>query len=157
MSAEAASQLPVDLVTGDYKYGFHEPDISVFRSRKGIDREVVEEISWIKEEPDWMRQMRLEALEIFFAKPTPTWGGDIGQLNFDDIYYYVRPTDEQGQSWDDVPEEIKRTFDRLGIPEAEQKYLAGVGAQYDSEVVYHSLKKELADQGVIFLDMDSRL
>ncbi|MFQ6672004.1 MAG: Fe-S cluster assembly protein SufB [Candidatus Tectimicrobiota bacterium] len=143
--------------TDDYIYGFHYPDESVFRSSKGLRREVVEEISWIKEEPDWMHQMRLEALEIFFAKPLPQWGGDLNTLDFDDIYYYVRPTDSQGKSWDEVPKNIKETFDRIGIPEDERKFLGGVGAQYDSEVVYHSLKKELEDQGVVFLDMDNGL
>ena len=143
--------------TGDYQYGFHYPDESVFRSSKGLRKEVVEEISWIKEEPEWMLKLRLEALEIFYSKPLPQWGGDLNTLDFDDIYYYVRPTDSQGKTWDEVPDNIKETFDRIGIPEDEQKFLGGVGAQYDSEVVYHSLKKELSDQGVIFLDMDSAL
>ncbi|MDV2502965.1 MAG: Fe-S cluster assembly protein SufB [bacterium] len=143
--------------TDDYQYGFHYPDESVFRSKKGLRRETVEEISWIKEEPDWMLQKRLEALEIYFSKPMPQWGGNLNALDFDDIYYYVKPTDSKGKTWDDVPDNIKETFDRIGIPEDERKFLGGVGAQYDSEVVYHSLKKELSDQGVIFLDMDAAL
>ncbi|HEY8498174.1 MAG TPA: Fe-S cluster assembly protein SufB, partial [Limnochordales bacterium] len=116
---------------------------------------VVEEIASIKGEPDWMRQFRLKALEIFQRKPMPTWGGDLSRLRFDDIYYYIRPTERKGQSWDEVPETIKRTFDRLGIPEAERKFLAGVTAQYESEVVYHSIRKELERQGVIFVDTDT--
>jgi Fe-S cluster assembly protein SufB len=157
MAGEAVGQLPVDLATGDYKYGFHEPDVSVFRSRQGIDRDVVEEISAMKDEPVWMRDLRLKSLEIFFSKPMPTWGGDLSTLNFDEIYYYVKPTEKQSPTWEELPEEIKRTYDRLGIPEAEQKYLAGVGAQYDSEVVYHSLKEDLEEQGVIFKDTDAAL
>ncbi|MCH7646685.1 MAG: hypothetical protein IH788_05740, partial [Nitrospinae bacterium] len=143
--------------TGDYQYGFHYPDESVFRSSKGLRKEVVEEISWIKEEPEWMLKLRLEALEIFYSKPLPQWGGDLNTLDFDDIYYYVRPTDSQGKTWDDIPENIKETFDRIGIPEDEQKFLGGVGAQYDSEVVYHNIREDLAKQGVIFLGMDQGL
>ena len=113
----------------------------------------------MKNEPDWMRKFRHEALDIFFSKPMPTWGADLSGINFDEIYYFLRPMEggTAGKSWDDVPEDIKRTFDRLGIPEAERKFLAGVGAQYDSEVVYHSLRAEWEKLGVIFLDMDSRL
>src|SRR5690606_8965324 len=126
-----------------------------FKSRKGLDAEVVNQISEMKGEPDWMRQIRLEALEVFRKKPTPTWGGDLSGLDFDDIYYYMRAADRQGRTWDDVPADIKRTFDRLGIPEAGKKFLAGVGAQYESEVVYHSLREDLQKQGVIFTDTDS--
>ena len=139
------------------KYGFRDPEKYVFKARKGLSREIVEEISWMKGEPDWMREFRLKALEIFWKKPMPTWGPDLSQIDFDDIYYYIKPTEKHARSWDDVPEEIKRTFDRLGIPEAEQKFLAGVGAQYESEVVYHNIKKELERQGVIFLDTDTAL
>ncbi len=146
-----------EIGTGDYQFGFHEPDRSVFRAPKGLSREVVEMISEAKQEPAWMREFRLKSLEIFFKKPALTWGGDLSRLNFDEIYYYIKPADRQGKTWEEVPEEIKRTFDRIGIPEAEKKFLAGVGAQYDSEVVYHSLKKELEDQGVIFLDTDTAL
>src|SRR5690606_225379 len=130
-------------------------DVAVFRTEKGLSRRVVEQISEMKGEPGWMREIRLKALDIFLSKPMPTWGGDLSELNFDDIYYYSRPTDRQGRSWDEVPENIKRTFDRLGIPEAEQKWLAGVSAQYDSEVVYHNMRKDLEEQGVIFCDTDT--
>jgi len=139
----------------EYKYGFRDPDRAVFKSEKGLSRRVVEQISEMKGEPAWMREIRLKALEIFWQKPMPTWGGDLSELNFDDIYYYVRPTEKQGRSWDEVPEDIKRTFDRLGIPEAERKFLAGVSAQYDSEVVYHNMRKDLEAQGVIFCDTDT--
>ncbi|RMF85302.1 MAG: Fe-S cluster assembly protein SufB [Nitrospinota bacterium] len=141
----------------EYRYGFHDPEDYVFKSKKGLSRQVVEELSWMKKEPDWMRQFRLRALEIFEKKPMPTWGGDLSQLDFDDIYYFIRPTDRQGRSWDEVPEYIKQTFDKLGIPEAERKFLAGVGAQYESEVVYHNLREEWEKQGVIFVDMDTAL
>jgi Fe-S cluster assembly protein SufB len=150
-----ANPLGIDL--DQYKWGFRDPEQYVFKARKGLDRQVVEEISYLKGEPEWMRAFRLHSLEVFLRKPLPTWGPDLSALNFDDIYYYVKPTERQGRSWDEVPEYIKRTFDRLGIPEAERKYLAGVGAQYESEVVYHSLREEWEKQGVIFLDMDSGL
>jgi Fe-S cluster assembly protein SufB len=146
-----------DIVPGDYKYGFHDVEDYVFKSRRGLSREVVEEISHLKGEPDWMRQFRLKALAIFERKPLPTWGGDLSGIDFDSIYYYIKPSEKQGRSWDEVPEYIKQTFDRLGIPEAERKFLAGVSAQYESEVVYHNIREDLARQGVIFLDMDSGL
>jgi Fe-S cluster assembly protein SufB len=143
---------------GEYQFGFHDPtDKYIFTARKGIDREIVSQISGIKNEPDWMRDFRLNALEIFFKKPMPAWGGDLSHLNFQDIHYYVRASASQEKNWDDVPEEIRRTYDRLGIPEAEKKYLAGVKAQYESEVVYGSLQDDLAKQGVIFTDTDSAL
>ncbi|HEY8485992.1 MAG TPA: Fe-S cluster assembly protein SufB, partial [Limnochordales bacterium] len=145
----ARQALPLEM---EYRYGFSDPEQYVYKSPKGLSRQVVEEISSIKGEPDWMRQFRLKALEIFLSKPMPGWGGDLSRLNFDDIHYYIRPTDRRGRSWDEVPETIKRTFDRLGIPEAERKFLAGVTAQYESEVVYHSIRKELERQGVIFVD-----
>ena len=141
----------------DYKYGFSDPDISVFKSRKGLDRKVVEEISRIKGEPGWMLDFRLKALEHFTHRPMPGWGADISGLHLDDIYYYVKPTDEQSQSWDDVPETIKNTFDKLGIPEAERKFLAGVGAQYESEMVYHNILEHLEKQGVMFLSIENGL
>lgn len=141
----------------DYKYGFKERDISVFRTERGLTREVVEQISRIKEEPEWMLETRLKALDIFYSKPMPQWGGDLSELDFDDIVYYVKPSERQGRTWDEVPEEIKRTFDRLGIPEAEQKYLAGVTAQYESEVVYKSLEEDLEKTGIIFTDTDTAL
>jgi Fe-S cluster assembly protein SufB len=145
----------VDLDT--YKYGFHDKENPVFRSRKGLGHDIVDQISWMKGEPDWMRALRHKALDIFYSKPVPTWGGDISGLDYDDIYYYVKPVEQQEQSWDQVPEEIKRTFDRLGIPEAERKFLAGAGAQYESEAVYHNLKKEWERLGVIFVDSDTGL
>jgi Fe-S cluster assembly protein SufB len=120
---------------------------------------VVEMISRMKKEPDWMRLIRHQALDVFVSKPMPKWGDTemLNSIDFDDIYYYIRPMEEQGKTWEDVPDSIKRTFDRLGIPEAEQKFLGGVSAQYESEVVYHSIKEELTKLGVIFLDMDSAL
>ena len=136
------------------KYDFRTKSDAVFKARKGIDAEIVNQISDMKNEPDWMRQFRLEALEIFFAKPMPKWGGAIN-LDFQDIYYYLKPTNGQGKTWDEVPQEIKDTFEKLGIPEAERKYLSGVKAQFESEVVYGSLKEDLALKGVIFTDTDT--
>jgi Fe-S cluster assembly protein SufB len=139
------------------KYGFHDSDQFVFKARKGLDRDIVEQISKMKGEPQWMTDYRLKAYEIFLSKPMPTWGPDLSTIRFDDIYYYVKPTNEEAKSWEDVPADMKRTFDRLGIPEAEQKFLSGVGAQYDSEVVYHKIKESLEKQGVIFLSADHGL
>src|SRR5690554_3298955 len=141
----------------DEQYGFSDPDNYVFRARKGLDAEIVAQISEMKNEPQWMREQRLKALEIYQSKPVPTWGPDLSGFNEDDIYFFVRPADKEGRSWEDVPEDIKRTFDRLGIPEAEQKFLAGAGAQYDSEMVYHCIRQELEDQGVIFKSIESGL
>ncbi|HEV2106134.1 MAG TPA: Fe-S cluster assembly protein SufB [Candidatus Eisenbacteria bacterium] len=139
------------------KYGFHDADQFVFKTRKGLDPEVVEQISKLKGEPQWMTDYRLKALEIFEKKPLPTWGGDLSHIDFQDMYYYVKPTSEESKSWEDVPADMKRTFDKLGIPEAEQKFLSGVGAQYDSEVVYHKIQDVLEKQGVIFLSCDHGL
>lgn len=139
----------------DYKFGFHDADQSVFKTRKGLDEAVVNEISARKNEPEWMRQYRLRALKAFQTRPMPGWGADLSDLDFDEFVYYARPVQEQKRSWDDVPEDIKRTFDRIGIPEAEKKFLAGVGAQYDSEVVYHNIQKDLERQGVIFCDPET--
>jgi Fe-S cluster assembly protein SufB len=147
-------------INADYKekFGFHDPETGyAYKAPKGLTREVVESISEYKDEPQWMRDFRLKALEHFEARPTPTWGGNLGQIDFDDIHYFVRASEKASQDWDDVPEDIKNTFDRLGIPEAERKFLAGVGAQYESEVVYHQVREDLEQQGVIFLDMDSGL
>ncbi|SDK07361.1 Fe-S cluster assembly protein SufB [Sediminibacillus albus] len=141
----------------DYKYGFHERDVSIFRTEKGLTKRVVEEISKQKDEPEWMLEFRLKALEQFYKKPMPQWGGDLAELNFDEITYYVKPSEKSERSWDEVPEEIKNTFDKLGIPEAEQKYLAGVSAQYESEVVYHSLQEDLENMGIVFKDTDTAL
>ncbi len=136
------------------KYDFRTESKAFFKARKGIDREIVGQISEMKNEPGWMREFRLEALDIFNSKPMPKWGGDIS-LDFQDIYYYLKPAEAQGKTWDDVPTEIKDTFEKLGIPEAERKFLAGVKAQFESEVVYGSLKEDLAEQGVIFTDTDT--
>ncbi|EUJ31614.1 Fe-S cluster assembly protein SufB [Listeria cornellensis] len=142
---------------GEYKYGFHDKDTSVFRSERGLTEDIVREISSIKEEPQWMLDFRLKSLEQFYKMPMPQWGGDLSELKFEDIRYYVKPSDHTVNDWDEVPDEIKRTFDKLGIPEAEQKYLAGASAQYESEVVYHNLKKDLEDIGIVFKDTDSAL
>jgi Fe-S cluster assembly protein SufB len=150
-------RVDVGTLKGDYQFGFHDPDQSVFRARKGLDREIVEQISAIKGEPAWMRDLRLKAFDIFLQKPMPTWGGNVAEMDFNNIYYYVKPSDREGRTWDDVPENIKKTFDRLGIPEAEKTFLAGVGAQYDSEVIYHSLKEDLQKLGVIFSSPDQAL
>ncbi len=140
----------------DYKYGFKDDVKYTFRSRKGLNAEVITELSHMKGEPQWMLDFRLKALEIFNKKPMPTWGGEIN-LDFDEITYYTRPSDKTEGNWDDVPADIKNTFDKLGIPEAERKFLAGVGAQYESEMVYHSVQKHLEEQGVIFLSSDDGL
>ncbi|MGB9728795.1 MAG: Fe-S cluster assembly protein SufB [Thermoprotei archaeon] len=140
----------------DYsKYGFKDPELYVYKAKKGLSRETVEEISRLKNEPTWMTDFRLKAFEIFVTKPMPTWGPDLSEINFDDIIYYIKPTEKKSRSWDEVPEYIKKTFERLGIPEAERKFLAGVSAQYESEVVYHNIRKDLKAKGVIFTDMDT--
>ena len=145
-------------LTKDYKYGFHDVDVSVFRTEKGLSADVVAAISAHKGEPEWMLKLRLKALRHFESRPMPSWGADLSGIDFDDIYYYVKPMEEQGQrSWDDVPQSIRETFDKLGIPEAERKFLAGVSAQYDSEVVYHSIREDLDKLGVIFGDCDTGL
>ena len=146
-------------IGSDYgeRFGWRDEEHYVYKAPKGLNRKIVEEISSYKDEPDWMRQFRLKALEHFQARPTPTWGGNLGQIDWDDIHYFVRASERSQRSWDEVPEEIKKTFDRLGIPEAERKFLSGVGAQYESEVVYHQVREDLEKQGVIFLDMDSGL
>lgn len=141
----------------EYQYGFHDKDTSVFRTERGLTADVVREISKIKEEPEWMLDFRLKSLEQFYKMPMPQWGGDLSELKFEDITYYVKPSDHTVRSWDEVPEEIKRTFDKLGIPEAEQKYLAGASAQYESEVVYHNMKEDLEELGIVFKDTDSAL
>lgn len=146
-------------VNSDYlsKYGFNVPETHVFKAQKGLSRDVVAQISEMKGEPAWMKEFRLKAYEIFMEKPTPTWGGDLSKINYDEIYYYIKPTDAAKRSWEEVPKEMKDTFDRLGIPEAERKHLAGVKAQFDSEVIYDSLLKELEEQGIIFLSTDDAL
>jgi Fe-S cluster assembly protein SufB len=138
------------------KYDFITPSHDVFRAARGLNANIVAQISEMKKEPGWMRDFRLRSLKIFESKPMPRWGGDIG-IDFQDIYYYLKPTDKQGRTWDDVPQDIKDTFDRLGIPEAEKKYLAGVKAQFESEVVYGSLQEDLGKKGVLFTDTDTAL
>lgn len=146
-----------DLQVTDYKYGFSKPENYVFKLKRGLDRGVVEEISYMKKEPEWMREKRLLAHDIFWKKTMPTWGADLSTINFDNIFYYIKPTDNQKKSWSDLPKDIKDTYDAIGIPEAEKKFLAGVTAQYESEAVYHSFQKRWEDKGVIFTDMDTGL
>ncbi len=142
---------------GEYKFGFNDPENYVFKSGRGLNREVVEKISQMKGEPQWMLEFRLKALDHFLKRPMPTWGGDLSKLDLDNIFFYVKPTELESKSWDDVPDTIKNTFDRLGIPEAERKFLAGVGAQYESEMVYHKIQENLEKQGVIFLSIEDGL
>jgi Fe-S cluster assembly protein SufB len=146
-------------VRGSYeeKYGFHDPEQYAFKSQRGLNADIVRQISAMKGEPAWMTEYRLKAYELFLSKPMPTWGGDLSGIDFDNIFYFVRASEKQGKNWDEVPDDIKKTFDRLGIPQAEQKFLQGVTAQYESEVVYHSIRKDLESKGVIFMDMDSGL
>ena len=141
------------------RYGFHDPVDYFHKGAKGIDHEVVEMISRMKKEPRWMADLRHQALDIFLSKPNPGWGNTklIAEIDYDDIYYFMKPIESRQTSWDDVPEYIRRTFDKLGIPEAEKNFLGGVSAQYESEVVYHSMRDDLKKQGIIFLDMDSGL
>ncbi len=143
----------------DYsKYDFKDStELYVHLSKKGLSKEVVESISRMKGEPQWMLDFRLRSYETFMKKPMPTWGADLSTIDFQNIYYYAKASEKTEKSWDDVPDDVKRTFDKLGIPEAEKKFLAGVGAQYESEVVYHNLREDLAKQGVLFLDTDSAL
>ena len=143
----------------EHKYDFVTEGKPVFRAEKGLSEKVVRQISAHKDEPEWMLEYRLKALEVYESKPMPTWGGDLSTLEatLDDIYFYVRPQDRMERSWDDVPDEIKDTFEKLGIPEAEREVLAGVGAQYESEMVYHSLRKEWEDKGVIFDSIEDGL
>src|ERR687890_263272 len=147
-------------IGSDYaeKYGFHDAENYLYKAPKGLNREIVEKISEFKSEPQWMREFRLKALDHFLARPMPTWGSPmLAQVDFDNIHYFVRASERAERDWDDVPEDVKKTFDRLGIPEAERKFLSGVGAQYESEVVYHQVNKQLEDQGVVFMDMDTGL
>src|ERR671929_173232 len=155
-----AEQQALAGINADYKekYGFFDPENYLFKAPKGLTRRLVEEISEYKNEPQWMREFRLKALEHFLARPQPTWGSPmLAEVNYDDIHYFVRASERAERTWDEVPDDIKKTFDRLGIPEAERKFLSGVGAQYESESVYHQVQEDLERQGVIFLDMDSGL
>ena len=150
---------PEQLVREDgYKWGFFDEEEALFKANKGLTPEIVQTISEMKDEPQWMRDFRLDALERFQEMENPPWGTDLLEtIDFDNIHYFVRATDRDERSWDDVPEYIRDTFDKLGIPEAEKKYLAGVGAQYDSEVVYHNIREDLEKLGVVFLGMDQGL
>lgn len=145
------------LPSDDYKYGFKNEDVSIANTGKGLSEEIVKEISKLKNEPEWMLEFRLKAYELFKKLPLPKYGPDLSQLDFNSFTYFIRPSEKVENSWDKVPDKIKETFDKLGIPEAEQKYLAGVSTQYESEVVYHNMLKEVQDKGVIFLDTDSAL
>ena len=127
----------------DYKYGFHDEEDYFFKARKGLNEDIVRQISEHKGEPEWMTKFRLRAYRHFVNRPMPTWGGKLDDIDFDEIYYYIKPAEKQGKTWEEVPEYIKNTFDKLGIPEAERKFLAGVSAQYESEVVYHSIREDL--------------
>ncbi len=148
-----ASTLGVDL--GNYALGWSDEEDYVFKPRRGLDADIVREMSFMKKEPDWMLDFRLKSYNRFERRPLPTWGGELGGIDFDNIFYYIKPTEEQVSEWDDVPDSIKNTYEKLGIPEAERKYLAGVTAQYESEVVYHRNREDLEAQGVIFSDMGS--
>lgn len=141
----------------DYKFGFHDPENYVFKSEKGLTEDIVRRISSMKNEPEWMLDFRLRAYRLFMDRPMPNWGNDefLNQIDFGNIHYFVRASEKQGRNWDEVPDDIRKTFDRLGIPEAEQKFLAGVTTQYESETVYHSLREDLTRQGILFTDMDT--
>ncbi len=155
--AEQQALVGINVGLRDEKYGFHDPETDYpFKAPKGLTEGLVEQISEFKNEPQWMRDFRLKALEHFLARPQPTWGSPmLAEVDYDNIHYFVRASEKSARTWDDVPEDIKNTFDRLGIPEAERKFLSGVGAQYESEVVYHQVNEELETQGVIFMDMDT--
>lgn len=142
---------------GDYQFGFSDPDTSIFKTQRGLNEDVVRQISAKKNEPEWMLEYRLKGLKHYQQRPMPTWGADISGLDLDNIFYYVQPSEKSSGNWDDVPKDIKDTFNKLGIPEAEQKFLAGVGAQYESEMVYHSIQEHLEKQGVIFLSIEDGL
>jgi Fe-S cluster assembly protein SufB len=143
---------------GNYEYGWSDSDTAGATARRGLNDDVVRNISALKNEPEWMLALRLKGLKLFGKKPMPTWGSDLSDIDFDNIKYFVRSTEKQAASWEDLPEDIKNTYDRLGIPEAEkQRLVAGVAAQYESEVVYHKIREDLEEQGVIFLDTDTGL
>src|SRR6478752_4307293 len=156
-----AEQQALAGINDDYesKFGFHDPETGyAFKAPKGLTKGLVEQISEFKNEPQWMRDFRLKALEHFLSRPQPTWGSPmLAEVDYDNIHYFVRASEKSSRTWDDVPDDIKKTFDRLGIPEAERKFLSGVGAQYESEVVYHQVREDLEKQGVVFMDMDSGL
>ena len=151
-----SEKIPVNF-RDNYEYGFNDPENYVFKSSRGLSLEVVKNISKMKGEPAWMLEFRMRALEHYLQRPMPNWGADITGLDLENIFYYVKPTDKSAGSWDDVPADIKNTFNKLGIPEAEQKFLAGVGAQYESEMVYHKIQESLEKQGIIFLSIEEGL
>jgi Fe-S cluster assembly scaffold protein SufB len=156
---ELTEEEVVALVNQDYatKYGFADAENYVFKAEKGLNEEIIRHMSRVKGEPEWMLDIRLKAYYHFLERPMPTWGADLSDIDFENIYYYIKPSEREGDTWEDVPGYIKETFDKLGIPEAEQKFLSGVAAQYESEVVYHNIKKELEEKGVVFLGMDEGL
>lgn len=160
--AETETLTEEDVIRGfneDYatKYGFSDKEDYVFKAEKGLTEQVIRDMSTRKGEPEWMLDIRLKAYQHFLERPMPTWGGDLSGIDFENIYYYIKPSERQEDNWEDVPSYIKDTFNKLGIPEAEQKFLSGVAAQYESEVVYHNIKKDLEEKGVIFLGMDDGL
>src|SRR6186713_274295 len=160
LTGAAAENASLQHINADYteRYGFHDAENYLFKAPKGLTRELVAKISEFKSEPQWMRDFRLKSLDHFLARPMPTWGSPfLAEVDFDNIHYFVRASERAERSWDDVPDDVKKTFDRLGIPEAERKFLSGVGAQYESEVVYHQVREDLEKQGVVFMDMDSGL
>ena len=158
MTQQYSDNIPdpeVAKIAEGYEYGWSQPENYAFKAPKGLSREVVEMISKAKDEPAWILEFRLKALDVYNSKPIPTWGADLSALDLENIYYYIKPANElNSRTWDDVPDDIKRTFDKLGIPEAERGMLAGVGAQYESEMVYHNLKEEWEKLGVIFLSIE---
>ncbi|GAA4624735.1 MULTISPECIES: Fe-S cluster assembly protein SufB [Cellulomonas] len=157
-AAEPMSQDEAIASIGNYTYGWHDPDVAGSVARRGLSEDVVRDISRLKNEPEWMLRTRLKSLRLFDKKPMPWWGADLSGIDFDNIKYFVRSTEKQATSWEDLPEDIKNTYDRLGIPEAEkQRLVAGVAAQYESEVVYHQIQESLEEQGVVFLDTDTGL
>ncbi len=157
MSALENDAKAIEGIGDSYKYGFHDDEKPVIKVERGLTEDIIRQISAHKGEPEWMLEFRLKSYEIFRKKPMPGWGADLSGIDFENIFYYLKPSEESARTWDDVPEDIKNTFERLGIPQAERKYLAGVGAQYESEVVYHNLQKDLSDKGVIFCDTDQAL
>jgi len=146
-----------DLDLSKYKLGWSDAEDYVFKPKKGLNEDIIREMSWMKGEPDWMLDFRLKSYRAFERRPMPSWGGDMSEIYLDDIYYYIKPTSGQVDEWDELPDAIKNTYEKLGIPEAERKYLAGVTAQYESEVVFHRNREDLERQGVIFCDMDTAL
>ena len=154
---EIVNEANEDYLNYAEKYGFADEEDYVYKAEKGVSEELIRTISAMKEEPEWMLDIRLKAFQHFLTRPMPDWGADLGDIDFDDIYYYIKPSEREEDTWEDIPSYIKDTFDKLGIPQAEQKYLSGVAAQYESEVVYHNIKKDLEDKGVLFLGMDDGL